>query len=97
MPKKVIPETPAERTSELSRMLEGREADPVIYEGNIDDRMAALLRDHQEMGARPADDSGGDTYEATYPLKKKADTTTDGRNTMPKSTTSGAKKSRKSK
>ena len=45
--------TPASNTSELSRMLEGREADPVIYEGDIDQRMAALLKDHQEMGARP--------------------------------------------
>ena len=46
--------TPASETSETSRILEGREPDPVIYEGDIDQRLAALLKDHQEMGARPA-------------------------------------------
>jgi hypothetical protein len=68
-PKKVIPETPAERTSPLSAELEGREADPVIIEGSIDERMKALLKDHQEMGARPKrDPSNGDLYDNSYPL-----------------------------
>lgn len=45
--------TPASNTSELSVRLEGREVDPAVLEGDIDERMAALLKDHQEMGARP--------------------------------------------
>ena len=43
--------TPAENTSATSRIVEGR---PGNIEGDIDQRMAALLKDHQEMGARPA-------------------------------------------
>ena len=86
--------TPAENTSDLSRMLEGRDPDPVIIEGDIDERMAALLKDHQEMGARPADDVT--VAEARAEPSKRASAreakTTDGRNVMPKSTTSGAKK-----
>lgn len=42
--------TPAENTSALSRLVEGR---PGSIEGDIDQRMANLLKDHQEMGARP--------------------------------------------
>ena len=45
--------TPAENTSPVSRLIEGR---PGVIEGDIDQRMAALLKDHQEMGARPADE-----------------------------------------
>ena len=48
--------TPASNTSELSARLEGKDPDPIILEGDIDARMAALLKDHQDMGARPADD-----------------------------------------
>ena len=48
--------TPAEHTTDVGRMVEGREPDPVIYEGDIDQRMAALLKDHQEMGSRPAEE-----------------------------------------
>jgi hypothetical protein len=44
--------TPAENTSATSRIVEGR---PGSIEGDIDQRMANLLKDHQEMGARPAD------------------------------------------
>lgn len=33
--------------------VEGRPAD---VSGDIDQRMAALLKDHQEMGARPAEE-----------------------------------------
>jgi hypothetical protein len=46
--------TPAENTSPTSRILEGR---PGSIEGDIDQRMANLLKDHQEMGARPADET----------------------------------------
>ena len=42
--------TPAENTSAVSRIVEGR---PGNVEGDIDQRMANLLKDHQEMGARP--------------------------------------------
>ena len=81
--------TPAENTSDLSRMLEGRDPDPVIIEGDIDERMAALLKDHQEMGARPADDVP--VAEARAEPSKRASAreakSTDGRNVMPASTT----------
>ena len=46
--------TPAENTSANSRMLEGREPDLSVLDQDIDARMAAVLKDHQEMGARPA-------------------------------------------
>ena len=69
--------TPAENTSDTSRIVEGRELDPVIYEGDIDDRMAHLLKDHQEMGARPkqeptTEDAPAAAAEAPAPTKRKA-------------------------
>ena len=79
--------TPAENTSPLSALLEGRE--PVDAGNDIDDRMAALLKDHQEMGARPEVDATVDTYEATYPLQEKS--------SLPKSMTSGAKTVKRTK
>ena len=88
--------TPASNTSELSARLEGKDPDPVIYEGDIDQRMAALLADHIGMGARPADDVT--VAEARSDPAKRASAkeakTTDGRNVMPASTTR-AKASRK--
>lgn len=37
----------------------------------IDERMAALLKDHQRMGARPMDEPvAGDAHEPTLPLRK---------------------------
>ena len=73
MPRKVIPETPAERTSELSARLEGKV--PEDPGNDIDDRMAALLADHKDMGARPEQEPSngdiGDLHETTYPLKEK--------------------------
>ena len=48
--------TPASNTSELSARLEGREPDLSVLGQDIDARMAAVLADHIEMGARPADD-----------------------------------------
>lgn len=76
--------TPAENTSPVSRIVEGR---PGNIEGDIDQRMASLLKDHQEMGARPADD-------VTVAENREQSTTTDGRNVMPASTTR-AKSTRK--
>ena len=40
---------------------------------DIDERMAALLKDQQEMGGRPTEepDSGDDTYEDALPLTRK--------------------------
>ena len=66
--RKVIPETPAERTSALSRLTEGREA---VDPGNdIDTRLKALNADHIEMGARPKKDAdNGDLYDSKYPLR----------------------------
>ena len=64
--------TPAENTSPVSRIVEGR---PGNIEGDIDQRMAALLKDHQEMGARP----------------KSEPTSTDVPSSLPRSMTSGAK------
>lgn len=60
--------TPAENTSAVSKLVEGR---PGVIEGDIDQRMANLLKDHQEMGARPEQEptSTGDTYGSTYPLR----------------------------
>ena len=69
--------TPAENTSPISRIVEGR---PGNIEGDIDQRMASLLKDHQEMGARPKSE----------PTTQ--DATTDGRNTMPASMTKSTKK-----
>jgi hypothetical protein len=67
MAKKVIPPTPAERTD--PRSVDGREADPVIYTGTIDERMKALLKDHQEMGARPKrEPATDDAAPASTPL-----------------------------
>ena len=77
MANKVIPPTPAENTSPVSRIIEGR---PGVIEGDIDQRMAALLRDHQEMGARPKQEPTS------------TDVTTDGRNVMPASTTKAKSK-----
>jgi len=77
--------TPAENTSPTSAMLEGRQ--PIDPGNDIDARMAALLKDHKEMGARPEQEPVGDAYEATYPLTPKA-----GMSSLPKSMTSGAKK-----
>jgi hypothetical protein len=38
---------------------------------DIDQRMEALLKDHQEMGARPAQEpNNGDAYPATLPLRE---------------------------
>jgi hypothetical protein len=74
--------TPAENTSPVSRIVEGR---PGVIEGDIDQRMAALLRDHQEMGARPKQE----------PVS--VDVTTDGRNSMPASMTKAPKKAAKKK
>jgi hypothetical protein len=80
MAKKVIPPTPAERTDPISAKFEGRDPDPVIYEGSIDQRMKALLKDHQEMGARPKREPGnGDAYDARLPLREVG---TDGRKTV---------------
>jgi hypothetical protein len=53
MAKEAPKPTPAENTSPVSRIVEGREFDPAVLNGDIDQRMAALLKDHQEMGARP--------------------------------------------
>lgn len=64
--------TPAENTSATSRIAEGR---PGVIEGDIDARMAALLKDHQEMGARPAQEP----------------VSTDAPSSLPRSMTSGAK------
>jgi hypothetical protein len=52
MAKEAPKPTPAENTSPTSRIVEGR---PGNIEGDIDQRMANLLKDHQEMGARPAE------------------------------------------
>lgn len=71
MPKKVIPPAPAENTSPVSAMLEGREVDPEVLTRPIDDRMKALLKDHQEMGARPMKEPrSGDLYDPTLPLRE---------------------------
>ena len=68
--KKVIAPTPAANTSPISAALEGKARDPKL--GNdIDSRMAALLKDHQAMGARPKSEPAGDAHESTYPLKDK--------------------------
>jgi hypothetical protein len=50
MAKEAPKPTPAEHTSDTSRIIEGR---PGSVEGDIDQRLANLLKDHQEMGARP--------------------------------------------
>jgi hypothetical protein len=54
MAKEAPKPTPAENTSAVSRIVEGR---PGNIEGDIDQRLANLLKDHQEMGARPADET----------------------------------------
>lgn len=36
---------------------------------DIDARMAALLKDHQAMGARPKDEEPADAHAPTYPLR----------------------------
>ena len=84
--------TPAENTSELSARLEGKDPDPVIFEGDIDARMEALLKDHQDMGARPADDVTVAEARSDPSKRASARETSDGRNTMPASTTTGRKK-----
>lgn len=82
MPKKVIPETPAEKTSPLSAQTEGAEPDLDVLGEGIDKRMKALLKDHQAMGARPKSEaSNGDLYPNTYPL---GEVGTDGRKTAKK-------------
>lgn len=63
--------TPAENTSATSAMLEGREVDPTVLAGDIDSRMEALLKDHQEMGARPAKEPvSADTFPPDLPLSQ---------------------------
>jgi hypothetical protein len=59
--------TPAENTSATSRIVEGR---PGSIEGDIDQRMANLLKDHQEMGARPAETPAPKAETKKAPAKK---------------------------
>ena len=86
--------TPAENTSELSARLEGKDPDPVIFEGDIDARMEALLKDHQDMGARSADDVTVAEARTDPSKRASARETSDGRNTMPASTTKTTRKPR---
>jgi hypothetical protein len=80
MAKKVIPPTPAERTDPISAKFEGRDPDPVIYEGSIDQRLKALLKDHKEMGARPQrEPATNDAAPNSVPLREVG---TDGRKTV---------------
>ena len=61
--------TPAENTSPVSRIVEGR---PGVIEGDIDQRMAALLKDHQEMGARPKQEPVSEDRASALTAEQKA-------------------------
>ena len=65
--------TPAENTSPVSRIVEGR---PGNVAGDIDQRMANLLKDHQEMGARPAQEPVSEDIPATEPAPEPKPKTT---------------------
>jgi hypothetical protein len=81
MAKEAPKPTPAENTSETSRILEGREPD---LSGDIDERLARLNREHIEMGARPADEPQSVDQDARDVYPGRAGT--DGRKTViPKS------------
>lgn len=76
--------TPAENTSSVSRIIEGR---PGNIEGDIDQRMANVLADHIEMGARPADD-------VTVAENRETTTAEDAPKPAKKAKKAGAKKSK---
>lgn len=70
MPRKARVPTPAENTAPTSHLVEG--VTPTDPGNDIDDRMAALLKDHQAMGARPTTEPEGDQHDSSYPLKAKS-------------------------
>jgi hypothetical protein len=84
MAKEAPKPTPAENTDPISAKFEGRDPDPVIFEGSIDQRLKALLKDHKEMGARPQrEPATHDAAPNSVPLREVG---TDGRKTViPKS------------